>query len=246
MGVEHFDKIAGEYDASLPSHVREHYLRRRARFLQKAFAKAASARVEETISFLDVGCGTGSLIEAVANRRAVAGYGVDFSQGMLLIARDKRRCAVVRASAMQLPFPDGTFDETFSIALLHHLIQPDAVRAAVREMVRVTRPGGLVVIWDHNPANPYWPVIMKKVPQDTGEERLVPADEVVGALQGCGVSAPRVLKRGFVPEFAPKVLMPLAVLFERIAEITPVVRRLSAHNVIIATKDATHVERKES
>ena len=31
-------------------------------------------------------------------------------------------------------------------------------------MMRVTKPGGRVIIWDHNPANPYWPVIMSKAP----------------------------------------------------------------------------------
>ena len=46
-------------------------------------------------------------------------------------------------------------------------------------MVRVARPGGRVLIWDHNPRNPYWANLMARVPQDTGEERLIGADEVI-------------------------------------------------------------------
>ena len=41
-------------------------------------------------------------------------------------------------------------------------------------MVRVARPGGRILVWDHNPRNPYWGRLMARVPQDTGEERLIP------------------------------------------------------------------------
>jgi hypothetical protein len=48
-------------------------------------------------------------------------------------------------------------------------------------MGRVVRPAGYVLIWDHNPLNPYWPILMKRVPQDHGDERLVSVWELLDA-----------------------------------------------------------------
>jgi SAM-dependent methyltransferase len=53
----------------------------------------------------------------------------------------------------RLPFEDGEYDLTFTSCVLHHV--PPAERGAfVRELGRVTRPGGLVVVFEHNPLNP--------------------------------------------------------------------------------------------
>ena len=70
-----------------------------------------------------------------------------------------------------LPFADNSFDLTLTVATLHHLETPERVAATVDEMGRVVRHGGFVVLWDHNPANPYWPILMKRVPQDSGDEQ---------------------------------------------------------------------------
>ena len=53
------------------------------------------------------------------------------------------------ANALSLPFRDATFDAVISIAVVHHLTTPERRSAAVAEMLRVTRPGGqiLVTVW---------------------------------------------------------------------------------------------------
>lgn len=53
----------------------------------------------------------------------------------------------VTASASEIPFAPETFDLVLSVALLHHLPE-EVARETVAEMVRVVRPGGLVVIFD--------------------------------------------------------------------------------------------------
>ncbi len=103
-------------------------------------------------------------------------------------------------------------------------------------MVRVARPGGRVVVWDHNPRNPYWPLLMAHAPQDTGEERLIPPDELLRALRSTTVREVRVLKSGFMPEFMPKWLMGPARWGEAFLELLPLVREFAAHNVVIARK----------
>jgi SAM-dependent methyltransferase len=142
----------------------------------------------------------------------------------------------VQASGTELPFADGTFDLVYCVAVLHHVAEPGAVRATLREMVRVTRPGGRVLIWDHNPRNPYWKRLMARVPQDTGEERLIPEAEVLGGLRAAGAEIVSAEPLGLVPDFVPPRALGAAAALERLAERTPLVRRLCAHNVVLAAK----------
>jgi SAM-dependent methyltransferase len=121
-------------------------------------------------------------------------------------------------------------------ATLHHVADPGAVRRTLAEMVRVSRPGGRVVVWDHNPRNPYWSRLMARVPQDTGEERLIGEAELLGGLRAAGAEVLRVQQLGMVPDFTPRAAVRAAAALERAVERTPLVRRLAAHNVVLATK----------
>ena len=229
MSSSHFDHIAGEYDESLPAHVVEHYLEKRTAFVLQNCPGG---------ELLDVGCGTGTL----AGRLAAAGYrvsGVDPSEGMLDVLRaNVPEVRAVQGSGTDLPFGDDSFDVVMSVAVMHHVADPGAVRRALGEMVRVCRPGGRVLHWDHNPRNPYWRFLMARVPQDTGEERLVPEEEVTSALRDAGAEVLLSTQLGFVPDFVPRGGLRAAAAFERLAERTPA-RRMAAHNVILAAKGRT-------
>lgn len=226
MSASHFDAIAGVYDASLPPHVVEHYLRKRTAFL---LALQPSGRG------LDVGCGTGVL----AGRLATAGLamtGCDPSEGMLDVMRAQApEVEAVAASGTALPFGDAAFDLVFCVAVLHHVAEPAAVRATLGEMVRVCRPGGRVVVWDHNPRNPYWRLLMARVPQDDGSERLVGEAEVRAGLAAGGGRIVSAAPLGLVPDFVPPAGLRAAAALERRVERTPVLRGLCAHNVVVAT-----------
>jgi ubiquinone/menaquinone biosynthesis C-methylase UbiE len=224
---EHFDRIAVEYDESLPAHVMAHLLRRRVRL---ATELQPSGRV------LDVGCGTGVFLDALSGDRHER-MGVDVSEEMLAVAAE-RGIATRRAGADDLPFSPESFDLVVSIACLHHLIDPRVVAGALREMARVVRPGGSVLVWDHNPLNPYWRVLMARVPQDTGDERLVPADEVVSGLRAAGLERIELRRMTFVPDFTPAAALPLAGRLEALLERLPGVRVLAGHNFVVARKPA--------
>jgi SAM-dependent methyltransferase len=143
----------------------------------------------------------------------------------------------VRASGSALPFGDDSFDLVTSVAVLHHIADPADVRQSLAEMVRVVRPGGRVLVWDHNPRNPYWGRIMARVPQDTGEERLVPEQEVLGGLRAAGAEVLLATQLGLVADFTPRAALRAAAGVERLVEHTPLARRLCAHNVVLATKE---------
>jgi len=224
----HFDEIADLYDESLPPHVVEHYLEKRVAYVSELMPAGSS--------ILDVGCGTG----VVAGRLAESGYevtGLDPSAGMLgHVRRHTPSVNTVQGSATALPFEDGRFDLTMCVAVMHHIADPKAVHESLGEMVRVTRPGGLTLVWDHNPKNPYWKFLMARVPQDDGSERLIPEEEVVRGLVDGGSRIESSRRSGMVPDFVPPRMLGAAASFERVAERTPGLRVLCAHNVVVARK----------
>lgn len=103
--------------------------------------------------FVDVGTGTGRILELVAPRveRAV---GVDLSREMLSIARAHiekaglRNASVRHGDMYQLPWPAGSFDAATIHQVLHFADEP---AAAIAEVARILRPGGTLVIVDFAP-----------------------------------------------------------------------------------------------
>jgi SAM-dependent methyltransferase len=104
------------------------------------------------LDWLDVGCGTGALTEAIAERCAPKRLvGIDPSAGFLEFARQRLSSAnpeLRRADAQNLPFNTAEFDRVVSGLVLNFV--PDQPRAAT-EMARVARSGGEVAlyVWDY-------------------------------------------------------------------------------------------------
>jgi demethylmenaquinone methyltransferase / 2-methoxy-6-polyprenyl-1,4-benzoquinol methylase len=138
-----FDRIAGKYDLlnSLMTAGLHHSWRQRA---------ADRAEVGPGDAVLDVCCGTGDLAFELARRVAPGGHvvGCDFSEPMLDLARDKAadRGAPARfewADALQLPYDDDRFDAVTVGFGVRNFADRDR---GLREMWRVLKPGGRVVI----------------------------------------------------------------------------------------------------
>jgi ubiquinone/menaquinone biosynthesis C-methylase UbiE len=220
----HFDEIAAAYDASIPRHVMEHLSARR---VEMATSLVRKGRV------LDVGCGTGSFLDALPAHYDTVG--VDVSLGMLEHA-ERKGIEVVQSGADKMPFDDCSFDLVTTIAVLHHLIDRDVVRAALQEMVRVVRPGGAIIVWDHNPLNPYWRILMAKVPQDQGDERLVPARFILRALRQTGMQELSLRRMTFTPDFTPPSALSLVSRVEGVLERIPGVNTFAAHNVVVGRR----------
>ncbi|GAA0587934.1 hypothetical protein GCM10010172_86170 [Paractinoplanes ferrugineus] len=98
---------------------------------------------------LDVGCGTGRALPALAAAVGPGGrvLGLDLTPAMLRAARDAGRDEVadlVIADARRLPVPDAAAGVVFAAGLVHHLPSPSA---GLTELARVTRPGGKLLIF---------------------------------------------------------------------------------------------------
>jgi SAM-dependent methyltransferase len=98
---------------------------------------------------LDVGCGPGALTAELVDRLGAGAIAaVDPSTPFVAAARDRLPAVDVRrAAAEELPYPDDTFDTALAQLVVHFMADPVA---GLREMARVTRPGGVVAacVWD--------------------------------------------------------------------------------------------------
>ncbi|MDR7492358.1 MAG: class I SAM-dependent methyltransferase [Armatimonadota bacterium] len=110
-------------------------------------------------SVVDLGCGTGEYALWYATHGARQVTGVDLSEGSLARAREQAahhgvgNVAFVRQDVLALDFPDETFDYAYSVGVLHHTGDPFR---GFREMVRVTRPGGIVIVSLYNAFTRSW------------------------------------------------------------------------------------------
>jgi len=102
---------------------------------------------------LDVGSGTGDIaLEALRSDSTLRVIAVDFSSQMMQVGRRRpggRMIFWCHTDALQLPFPDATFDAVTSGYLVRNVID---VRRAFEEQMRVVKPGGRVVCLETSPA----------------------------------------------------------------------------------------------
>lgn len=128
----------------------EYFMGRWSRLAGQSFLDWISAEPEK--KWLDVGCGTGALSEAVLNTQCPSELiAIDQSEGFVNSAQQRlgnsAHCEV--GDAMDMSFPDSSFDQVISGLVLNFIPEPEK---ALREMKRVTAPDGVVAvyIWDYS------------------------------------------------------------------------------------------------
>jgi len=164
VSAEKYDRLVGRY---LPE-------------LAAAFADAAGIRAGMRV--LDVGCGPGGLTRELVQRvGADAVAAVDPSRPFVVACRERNPGVDVReAAAEELPFEDGAFDAALASLVVHFMRDAEA---GVREMARVTRPGGVVAacVWDMaggmTTLRTFWDAATTLDPEAPDERRLVGATE---------------------------------------------------------------------
>lgn len=95
------------------------------------------------LRILDAGCGTGALLDRLQRRSDAEVYGLDFSGQALAYTRQRGHDHLVQADLTRLPFPDGTFDVITALDVVEHIREDEG---ALREVHRVLRPGGVLLV----------------------------------------------------------------------------------------------------
>jgi ubiquinone/menaquinone biosynthesis C-methylase UbiE len=170
---------------------------------------------------LEVGCGTGNISQALVSRGARL-VGLDVSGPMLAAAQNRARQQgyapdLVRGGAGVLPFPEESFDGVISILALDFMADRPGV---VRELVRVLRPRGFLVL---ALLNRYSLWTLKRVvrawcqPSLWGQVKFATARELRQLLTGhpdlTGLSASRAV---YFPPWASPALLPYYPALERL------------------------------
>ncbi len=152
---------------------------------------------------LDVGCGPGGITLKIARKAPhLRVIGVDYSMGMMRCARHaaeeqglSERARFVQGDGNALCLPSASFDYVISNSVLHHLADP---RQALREMARVARPRGALLVRDLcRPSRPlflphvwwhgrYYSGLMKKLYRDSVQAAYT-VEELQGLLASAGL-----------------------------------------------------------
>ncbi|MFN2471032.1 MAG: class I SAM-dependent methyltransferase [Gaiellaceae bacterium] len=164
VSADAYDRFMGRYSAQLASRL----------------AEFGGVRAGQRV--LDVGCGPGALTSELVRRvGGEAVTAVDPSAPFVAAAKARHSTVkVLRASAEHLPFDDGVFDAALAQLVVHFMADPVA---GLREMARVTRPGGVVAVcvWDHagdrTPLAAFWQAARELDPGAQGESDLAGARE---------------------------------------------------------------------
>ena len=139
-----FDDVAARYDLT-----NDVLSMGQDRLWRVATRRAVATQPGERV--LDLAAGTGTSSEAFA----AAGADVvpcDFSTGMVAVGKSRRpELAFVAGDAMRLPFADASFDAVTISFGLRNVVDP---QAGLQEMLRVTRPGGRLVVCEFS--TPTW------------------------------------------------------------------------------------------
>jgi 2-polyprenyl-3-methyl-5-hydroxy-6-metoxy-1,4-benzoquinol methylase len=230
--IQHFDRIASEYDEQIPRHVRDRLLERKIAIMQRRLEECG---IGAGAAGLDVGCGQGWYAIEMA-RKGYRMSAFDQSAGQVELAR---RHAAEQAVAVDftaidaaaMPFADQSFDFAYSINVIHHIVDLETRQRALAEIIRVLRPGGVFFLHEINVENPLFRTYMGYVfpflrSIDDGTERWI-KPSLLPQVQGAAWRA-EVDYFTFMPDFMPPALLRAMAGMERWLERSPL-RRWSAH-----------------
>ncbi|CAN0328672.1 unnamed protein product, partial [Phaeothamnion confervicola] len=152
----------------------------------------------KNLKILDLGCGPGNVSYFLRETFGTV-VGADVSLQLIQDAKSAvEGVSFVHIEPGPLPFADEEFDIAFCAGVFHHL-KDSELPAVCSEMARVIKPGGLVVIFEHNPVNPLTRKLVRDCDLDWDVERLLPQRQTIGLLNAAGL---RTVATDYISFFA--------------------------------------------
>lgn len=202
MDEAEFDRFADEYRQLHAANIRasgespEYFADYKVADAARLLAKAS----RRNPAILDFGAGVGTSVpffrRHIPDARLTC---LDVSRKSLAVgtSRFAGEAQFVHFDGAHVPFPDNHFDLAFIACVLHHI--PHAEHPGIlRELCRVLRPTGLLVVFEHNPYNPLTVHAVNTCPFDENAVLLRPK-HLLSAVAGAGFRRPAVRFRIFFP-----------------------------------------------
>lgn len=187
---------------------------------------------------LEIGCGTGLFTEKVYQTTKAQITSIDISQELLDKAKEKLPNVQFKMDdAMNLSFPDASFDAVFGSSILHHL----DMKKSLREIYRVLKPGGNIVFAEPNMLNPQI-FIQKNVPfikkwlGDSPDETAIVRWKMKRDLLETGFKNAEVFPYDFLHPATPLFMMNAVQFIGKVIEKTPVLKEIAGSVIIYAKK----------
>lgn len=192
--IENYDQLISDPLKTRLTLSPDFFARVKADLARRIVARHQPERDVATLRVLDVGCGTGALMRCLGEEYGEV-YGCDPSSAMVSRAGDRARRM---PAPTEIPFPTGTFDVAVCACVYHH-IEPRLRARHLAEIQRVLRPGGVLLVFEHNPLNPITRRIVRRCPLDEGA-RLLAGWETKSLLRQAGYQHVRNRYYLFLPE----------------------------------------------
>lgn len=187
---------------------------------------------------LEIGCGTGLFTQKVYEATHADIIATDISEDLLEVARKQHPNIEFRvADAMDLDFPDNTFDGVYGSSIIHHL----DMKKSMQEIWRVLKPGGRTVFAEPNMLNPQI-FIQKNIPfikealGDSPDETAVVRWKMKNMMEDLGFENVNVFPYDFLHPYTPKPLIPLVNSIGKIVEKIPLLREIAGSHIISGQK----------
>jgi SAM-dependent methyltransferase len=189
-----FDAYAGSYDAAVNQSLAflgvkvDYFTRVKTAYLLDLLTSHFGATAG--LAVLDVGCGVGNY-HPLLREHVRTLSGADVSAACVAQAEARNPGVTYRHyDGGRLPFADDAFDAVVTICVMHH-VPPEHWPAFAAELKRVVRPGGLAVVFEHNPLNPLTRRVVSNCAFDAdavllrqGRTRALLAEAGFGAVGG--------------------------------------------------------------
>ncbi|MEP1558070.1 MAG: class I SAM-dependent methyltransferase [Hyphomicrobiales bacterium] len=183
------DNYGSEINQSLAFAGKNHdfYLKLKADHLLSIISQHIDTK--NTVELLDVGCGHG-LMHRFLKTPGLKVNGCDPAATVVEEAKKQNSEVAYRSNDGEtLPYEDNTFDVSTAVCVMHH-VPPAQWLRFLSEMYRVTKSGGIVAIYEHNPYNPVTRHIVNTCPLDENAV-LLTSSELKRLLKKAQFSQPK-------------------------------------------------------
>lgn len=235
---EHFEELADQYEDQIPAHIRDRLLLRKVAVMTGWLAREG---IGSGARGLDIGCGQGWYAASMAGE-GYEMFACDRSPGQVGHARASvqgRAVSLTVGTADGLPYATDTFDFAYGTNVIHHITDAEQRDRALRDIVRVLKPGGCFFLQEINVRNPLFALYMGYVfpllrdIDDGTEVWLQPRH--LPSVEGARWAEEKEYLT-FLPDFVPEVVYKALRGIERRLEQSPA-RVYSAHFVASLMKD---------